>query len=238
MQKISNIRYILTDIEGTTTSVSFVFEVLFPYFKQHFKEYVTQNSSQEFIKDNFELVKKTIQEEENITLNFSEIIDKILYWVDIDRKHTALKNLQGLVWKLGYEKGELKGHIYPDVLQNLKKWYENKIQLGIYSSGSVAAQKLLFGSSMEGDLTSYFSHYFDTKVGGKRETLSYQNIFQEIKNKIDILPNNILFLSDIEQELDAAKEANFQTLQLVRADTKASQKHNIVYSFDEIVIID
>ncbi len=236
MQKISNIRYILTDIEGTTTSISFVFEVLFPYFKQHFETFVTQNANESFIKDNFELVQKTIQEEENITLDYSAIIQKILHWVDIDRKHIALKNLQGLVWKLGYEKGELKGHIYDDVAHNLIKWHQNNIILGIYSSGSVAAQKLLFGSSIEGDLTKYFSHYFDTKVGEKREKISYQNILNEIKKENDILPNNILFLSDIEQELDAAKEANFQTLQLVRVGTIAGEKHNFVTNFDEIVL--
>ncbi|TAH29966.1 MAG: acireductone synthase [Cytophagales bacterium] len=237
MQKINNIQFVLTDIEGTTTSISFVVDVLFPYFKQHFQSFVDEYFSEKFIKDNFELVKKTIKEEENIELNDLQVIEKLLYWVDIDRKHFALKNLQGLVWKLGYEKGDLKGHIYSDVVANLIKWHQNKITLGIYSSGSVTAQKLLFGSSIEGDLTHYFSYYFDTQIGGKREITAYENILKEIQNKISISPNNILFLSDIEQELDAAKANGFQTLQLVRGETLPSQKHQIVRSFDEIVLL-
>lgn len=237
MQKINNIQFVLTDIEGTTTSISFVVDVLFPYFKQHFQSFVDEYFSEKFIKDNFELVKKTIKEEENIELNDLQVIEKLLYWVDIDRKHFALKNLQGFVWKLGYEKGDLKGHIYPDVVGNLIKWYQNKITLGIYSSGSVTAQKLLFGSSIEGDLTHFFSYYFDTQIGGKREITAYENILKEIQNKIPISPDNILFLSDIEQELDAAKANGFQTLQLVRGETMPSQKHQIVRSFDEIVLV-
>jgi enolase-phosphatase E1 len=223
-------QYILTDIEGTTTSVSFVYEVLFPYFSKNCQDFVTQNMDVAFVQNILADVKKTVLEEENQAISDNQAIEKLLFWTTTDRKHTALKTLQGHVWKLGYEKGDIKGHIYEDVPDVLRAWKEQGMSLGIYSSGSVAAQKLLFGTSIFGDLQPLFSHYFDTQVGAKREANSYQNI----QKTLQIPAENILFLSDVEAELDAAQEAGFQTTQLVRGETIASQKHHTASNFTQI----
>lgn len=221
------IQYILTDIEGTTTSVNFVYEVLFPYFSTHFKDFVARHAELEALKAQIRATQETVQTEQNRAINENEAIEQLLAWTLEDRKHPALKILQGLVWQEGYQAGSLKGHIYTDVPPVLAQWKEAGKALGIYSSGSVQAQKLLFASSDFGDLTPLFSHYFDTAVGNKREVASYQNIQQAIGLPAD----QILFLSDIEQELDAARSAGFQTLQLVRDKTVPSQKHATAPNF-------
>jgi enolase-phosphatase E1 len=155
------ISFILTDIEGTTTSVKFVYDVLFPYFKKYFLDFYQKNIENIEVQNAIELTQKTILEEENKNIYLEESLKIILHWAEIDRKHTALKILQGLVWKEGYDKGEILGHIYPDVLPALENWKNQNIILGIYSSGSVSAQKLLFGTTEFGNLNPYFSYYFD-----------------------------------------------------------------------------
>jgi enolase-phosphatase E1 len=140
-----------------------------------------------------------------------------------------LKTLQGILWEEGYKSGEIKGHVYADVAPNLTKWKTQGIQMGVFSSGSVAAQKLIFGYSEQGDLTPNFTTYFDTKTGGKREIDTYAKISNELK----IQPKNILFLSDIKEELVAADTAGFQTIQLVREGNTADWK-NTANNFSEI----
>lgn len=221
------IKYILTDIEGTTTSVNFVYEVLFPYFSAHFKDFAGKHMESEMLQIQLTATKETVQAEQNRSINDTEAIEQLLAWTLEDRKHPALKQLQGLVWQEGYKAGMLKGHLYTDVPPVLEKWKKEGLQLGIYSSGSVQAQKLLFGSSDFGDLTPLFSNYFDTAVGNKREVTSYQNI----QKHLALPAREILFLSDIEQELDAAKGAGFQTIQLVRDKTVPSLKHKHVPNF-------
>lgn len=220
------IQYILTDIEGTTTSVSFVYDTLFPYFKTHVRVFLTENHSLPEVKEQI----NSLKEEKGTELSLEEIVQQLLDWTNQDIKHPILKSLQGIVWKKGYEEGELKGHVYADVLPILEKWQQAGIQMGVYSSGSVAAQKLIFGKSILGNLNSFFAHNFDTKIGYKREVTSYQNIQQAI----GIDASNILFLSDVEAELDAAQQASYQTIQLVREGTIASQKHPTVSDFSEI----
>lgn len=222
------IQYILTDIEGTTTSVSFVYDTLFPYFKENVAQFLNQNYTLSEVQEQLELLKKEQEKE----LSLEESTQQFLEWTNQDIKHPILKTLQGLVWKKGYEDGQLKGHVYEDVLPTLKKWQQSGIKMGVYSSGSVAAQKLIFGKSILGDLNTFFAHNFDTKIGHKREVNSYQNIQKEI----GIKSVNILFLSDVEAELDAAQEASFQTIQLVREGTMASQKHQTVSNFAEITL--
>ena len=150
--------------------------------------------------------------------------------MDEDRKSTALKALQGIIWRDGYVNGDFTGHLYPDVLPALENWKAQGIDLYVYSSGSVAAQKLLFGYSDEGDITHLFSGYFDTLVGAKREVQSYRNIAAQLA----LPPSSILFLSDIHQELDAAEEAGFRTTQLIRDDDDAASHHHQVNSFSTI----
>lgn len=224
------IQYILTDIEGTTTSVSFVYDTLFPYFKENLAEFVRNHSDKTEVKNQLEKIKEWAKKEENLHLDHQGVIDLLLDWTAQDVKNALLKDMQGLVWAQGYAEGTLLGHVYEDVLPKLKAWKEKGLTMGVYSSGSVAAQKLIFGKSVLGDLNHYFSHNFDTAIGHKREVKAYQNIIQEI----DMDAEEILFLSDVEAELEAAKEAGIQTIQLVREGTEASKKHKTVSSFEEI----
>jgi len=219
------------DIEGTTTSISFVADVLFPFFIDNI-ELVRHHLENHFIREHIEWVKVTAKNEENKVINDNEAIDYLIHWTKTDRKHPALKAIQGWVWKTGYTNGQLKGHLYSEVKAELDDWYNKGIGLGIYSSGSVAAQKLLFSNSVEGDLTYLFSHYFDTGVGHKREVDSYIHI----QKAINIPAKEILFLSDVEQELDAAKAAGMDTIQLVRPGTKKSLKHDNVVDFSQIKV--
>lgn len=163
-------RFVLMDIEGTTTSISFVHEVLFPYASTHLEEFVRNRLTEPAIQAELAAVQQTVLEESGQTLTDEAAIAQLLQWIEEDRKHTALKTLQGYLWRLGYENGDYKGHLYPDVVPVWDKWRAASIGLGIYSSGSVEAQELLFGYSEYGDLTPYLSAYFDTKIGHKRET--------------------------------------------------------------------
>jgi enolase-phosphatase E1 len=227
---LDKVEYILTDIEGTTTSVSFVYDMLFPYFREHIWDLRNMTAIAE-VENAFAETKAIVLKEDGVELKSTEeIIDKLNQWCEEDRKITPLKTLQGLLWKIGYEQGVLKGHIYDDVPIALDKWHKMGLKLGVFSSGSVEAQKLIFGYSEKGDLTNYFSNYFDTKTGMKRETETYPEIARIINRK----PSNILFLSDIVEELQAAENAGFQTVQIVRSGDNYSWKY-VANDFLDIV---
>jgi enolase-phosphatase E1 len=229
--RISGVKYILTDIEGTTTSVKFVYEILFPYFREHIGELRAMTSDvtvQQAFKQTVELAASL----QNKRLHaVDDIINTLYRWSEEDRKLTPLKTLQGILWKRGYQTGQIKGHVYPDVAPSLKKWSENGFELGVFSSGSVAAQQLIFGYSEAGDLTAYFSHYFDTNTGGKRERETYPKIAAEL----GLGAGEILFLSDIVEELEAAEHCGMQTVQLVRPGTKPGWPRT-VSDFSELEI--
>lgn len=226
------IKYILTDIEGTTTSIDFVHKELFPYFIENVDLLRTTLSTHPRIDAILDSVKTTVLEEENIFLEREFCIDKLVYWCQTDRKHPALKEAQGLVWQLAYEKGEVKGHFYADVLPALEAWKAKGLNIGIYSSGSVGAQKLIVTYSVFGNISNYFSNYFDTAVGHKREVNSYKNI----QAALGIPANEILFLSDITEELNAAQTAGMQTIQLVRGAAVENSTHKQVKSFSDIIL--
>ena len=155
-----NIQFILTDIEGTTTSVSFVYDILFPYFRNNISKLKDLHNNQE-VHEAFEQVIELTKDLENLQLiDTKDIIGKLLQWSLEDKKITPLKTLQGILWQEGYKSKEIKGHVYPDVKSNLIEWKKRGINLGVFSSGSVTAQKLIFGYSEQGDLTPYFSYYF------------------------------------------------------------------------------
>ncbi len=166
-------------------------------------------------------------------LTTEQLITQLIDWIDTDKKVTPLKSLQGLIWAAGYQQGDFNGHIYSDAANNLKKWHAQGLALYVYSSGSVYAQKLLFAHTEFGDLTPLFSGYFDTHIGSKQQVESYQRIAETIG-----LPSNqLLFLSDIYAELDAAKEAGFATIQLTREGSFDTQtNHSQVRSFDKISV--
>ncbi len=221
-------RCILTDIEGTTSSISFVHEVLFPYARKRMRRFVETEGEREDVRALLSEARREAGLADGV-----DIVGVLLSWIDEDRKVTPLKGLQGLIWEHGYQSGELKGHIYEDAVTGLKQWHEQGLGLFVYSSGSVYAQKLLFGHTEAGDLTPLFSGYFDTKVGPKRAPSSYVAICEAIGCK----PNDVLFLSDVGAELDAAKEAGMETLQLVREESiTRADGHPQVVSFDEITI--
>jgi enolase-phosphatase E1 len=221
------IKAIVTDIEGTTSSLAFVKEVLFPYARANLADYVRRNIAQEQVKK----IMVATGQEINAELDTEQSITQLIQWIDEDKKKTPLKSLQGLIWEAGYQQGDFKGHIYPDAVENLRKWKAKGLDLYVYSSGSVQAQKLLFAHTDYGDLTPLFSGYFDTQIGGKKEPQSYSNIAK----KIDIPPEHLLFLSDIKDELDAAKTAGYQTVWLVReGGIEAKADHLQVSSFDQI----
>ncbi|OGT19754.1 MAG: 2,3-diketo-5-methylthio-1-phosphopentane phosphatase [Gammaproteobacteria bacterium RBG_16_57_12] len=221
------IQAIVTDIEGTTTSLSFVKDVLFPYSRAHMAEFIRREQDKPEVREQL----LAVSQEAGETLSADQAIARLIRWIDEDRKVTPLKALQGMLWEAGYRNGAYTGHVYSDAVRNLRAWREKGLRLYVFSSGSVQAQKLLFGYSDAGDLTSLFSGYFDTTIGAKRQATAYHTIARTI----GLAPRAILFLSDIREELDAAREAGMQTIWLVRdqaLDTRAS--HNQVGSFDDI----
>lgn len=221
------IRAIVTDIEGTTSDIRFVHNVLFPYARERLAAFVT---AQQYVEPVNTILDNLRTEIAAPDASAAQLIDTLFRFMDEDRKSTSLKALQGIIWRDGYLNGDFTGHLYPDVLPALEKWKSMGIDLYVYSSGSVAAQKLLFGYSDEGDITHLFSGYFDTLVGAKRETQSYRAIAEQLGHT----PARILFLSDIHQELDAAEEAGLRTLQLVRGDRDPASRHPQVQRFDDI----
>ena len=221
------IKAIVTDIEGTTSSLSFVKEVLFPYARANLADYVRCHAEEPQVK----IVLEETCKEAGAELDTEQSITQLIQWLDEDKKITPLKSLQGLIWEAGYQKGDFKGHVYPDAAAYLKAWKAKGLDLYVYSSGSVYAQKLLIAHTEYGDLTPLFSGYFDTHIGGKKEQESYNKIAKQL----GIPGDQVLFLSDIKEELDAAKAAGFQTLWLVRDSKPDPQaEHQQASSFDNI----
>ena len=225
---MSDIRAVLTDIEGTTSSIDFVKDVLFPYARKHLPAYVETHTDEAEVQH---WLSEAAKEAGIVEASRGEIIDLLIRWIDEDRKSTALKALQGLIWREGYESGVFTSHMYPEVAARLRTWHDQGLKLYVYSSGSVAAQKLLFGFTEFGDLTPLFSDYFDTQTGHKRETESYRKIAEAI----GLPPAQVLFLSDIREELDAARDAGMRTIQLVRPPQPLTDAgHPAVTDFDAI----
>ena len=204
------ITHILTDIEGTTTAIAFVHRSLFPYAASALEEFLARHG-----------------EEPEVVAILADVpgdpLTTLREWMAADAKVTPLKALQGLIWNQGYADGALRGHLWPDVAVELRAWHARGLHLAIYSSGSEQAQRLLFRHSEAGDLEPLFEGFFDTRMGAKREAQSYTRIAEAWGAE----PARILFLSDVAEELDAARAAGFATCQLVRAEdgTKPSGRH-------------
>jgi len=194
-------RAILTDIEGTTSSIAFVAETLFPYARERLPAFLAAHPT-----DAAPILAEVSAMEPG------DPVATLTRWIDEDRKATPLKTLQGMIWADGYRERAFTGHVYPDAVAALRRWHEAGIALYVFSSGSVAAQKLLFGHSDAGDLTPLFSGYFDTTTGPKREAASYQ----AIADAIGLAADEILFLSDTPQEIAAAREAGLSALLIDR----------------------
>jgi enolase-phosphatase E1 len=224
---------ILTDIEGTTSSISFVKDVLFPYARRALPGFVRERGGEPEVRRWLDMVAT----EHGAMCDDAMIVETLQGWIDEDRKHTALKALQGLVWREGYLSGELEADMYPDAVAGLRRWHAAGHRLAVYSSGSVAAQKLLFAHTDAGDLVPLFDAFFDTEAGPKREAASYARIAAELGTP----PAGIVFLSDVVAELDAAREAGLRTVLLDRRqdypqprDAAASNGHPRVEAFDAV----
>jgi enolase-phosphatase E1 len=147
--------------------------------------------------------------------DWKSAVPQLLKWIKDDVKHPTLKSLQGMIWKKGFESGEFKSHVYKDVLPQWNIWSKKGLTLGIYSSGSATAQKLFFTHTETGDLLPYLSDHFDLDMGGKREAESYK----KIAKKLNLPPKEVLFLSDVPEELAAAKLAGMSAVHIVRQGT-------------------
>jgi len=221
------IRAVLIDIEGTTSSLAFVKDVLFPYARAHLPEFVRAQAGSPEVK----ALLADARRESGAALDDRALVELLLRWIDEDRKLTPLKALQGLIWEAGYRSGELIGHIYEDAYCALRDWHDRGLRLYIFSSGSVKAQQLLFGHTAKGDLQPLFDGYFDTTIGAKRDPAAYRRIAATM----EIAPAEILFLSDITEELDAAKLSGMETYWLVREpETPPHDGHRVARRFDEI----
>lgn len=221
-------RAVLTDIEGTTSSIAFVHEVLFPYSRARLAEYIAAHAAEPEVAAILDAVRAEAGAPD---LDIAGCTALLLEWHDADRKIGPLKALQGLIWAKGYAEGALEGHVYPDAAAGLRRWHAGGIALYVYSSGSVAAQKLIFGHTAYGDLTPLFSGYFDTGVGGKKEAASYA----AIAAAIGAAPGEILFLSDVEAELAAAATVGMQVTLLARYTVPAHSEYPMVQNFDVIL---
>lgn len=224
---------ILLDIEGTTTPIDFVHRTLFPYAKSHIGKYVEQH----FGELSHEIAELADESAHDVTytipfdpLEPGSVAAYLEHLIDIDRKSTPLKSIQGKIWKAGYESGELRSIVYDDVPRAFERWARDDKLIAIYSSGSILAQQLLFRFTGHGDLTPFISNYIDTATGGKRESQSYQRISEFL----GIDERDILFLSDIPAELDAARDSGMQTLLVIRpgnAEVEFDHRHNAITDF-------
>ncbi|TGK99646.1 acireductone synthase [Leptospira levettii] len=238
------IKHNLLDIEGTTAPIAFVHEILFPYAKKRihsflknyqFSEEKWKEILAEYQKDvsaNDPLFRQKLSMDPSPSQNFPNETTKDLskdlvslyfeYLIEKDRKFGPLKEIQGKIWKEGYESGEIKSTVYEDVPNFLKQSIQNGKQNHVYSSGSVEAQVLIYQYSVLGDLRKYFVSYFDTAVGGKREKESYLNI----ANSLSALPSEICFFTDIVEEADAASSAGMEVVILNRLGNLPQKPHS------------
>ncbi|MGI3776003.1 MAG: acireductone synthase [Janthinobacterium lividum] len=217
-------RAVVVDVEGTTTPVSFVHEVLFPYARARLPALVRERAGEPEVAAALAEVARVAPGR--------DALDVLVGWMDGDVKAGPLKALQGVLWRGGYAEGVLRGRVYPDVAPALRAWRAAGVSLWVYSSGSVEAQRLIFGHSDAGDLAGLFSGFFDTGVGGKREAGSYAAIVEAV----GVEAGEVLFLSDVAEELDAAEAAGVRACQVVRGEdgTVASGRHAAAADFAEV----
>lgn len=237
---------LLLDIEGTTTPIDFVFETLFPYARCHLRDFVEAQLQSDQMRHDIEMLFALNEEDRrDSSLNpprltgqpgdatLDDVVAYLEWLMDRDSKATPLKSIQGRIWEDGYNSGDLRSDVFDDISRGFDRFRNAGISINIYSSGSVLAQKLLFKSTQYGDLTPFISRYFDTHIGGKKESGSYARISREC----DIEPPEMLFVSDIVDELDAAASAGFATRLCIRPGNHPQSNvagHRIIHSFDEL----
>jgi enolase-phosphatase E1 len=229
-----HIRTVLLDIEGTTTPIDFVYKTLFPYARAHAADYLAREWASVACREAVALLGDEMNAAQD--LSPAVVADYVASLMDQDRKSRGLKMLQGLIWEKGYRDGNLHGEVYPDVPPALERWNASGLRVCIYSSGSVLAQQLLFGSTSAGDLTRHIQGYFDTAVGPKTSADSYRRIVQSL----GATAPDVLFVSDVAAELDGACAADLRTALCVRADATTSPTlprpaaYPVIHAFHEI----
>jgi enolase-phosphatase E1 len=238
-------RAILLDVEGTTTPVELVYQVLFPYARTHVEAFFDREWSSPACREAVALLRQELaagaveadapvaEKKNSIAWDSgpADALARVQWLMDRDRKSPGLKALQGLVWQDGFRTGELRGQVYADVPEALQRWRARAVDVYIYSSGSVLAQRLLFGSTEVGDLTTYLKGHFDTAVGPKTASDSYCLIAERIR----VAPAEVLFVSDVGAELDAARTAGMRTALCVRGSTGPDGGgHPVIHTFDDI----
>ncbi len=231
---------VLLDIEGTTTSISFVYDVLFPYAREHMARWLEEHWGEE-TQDVLSLLIEDVEtralmpEGKRLGADSGpgEVAAHCLWQMDQDRKSTGLKTLQGRIWKDGYAAGQLKAHVYEDVPGALRAWNEAGCSVSIYSSGSVQAQELLFGHTEHGDLRSLLRAHFDTRTGAKREAESYR----AIATALELAPEGIVFATDVVAEAEAARDAGMQAVIMDRPGNHPQPEHDfrVCATFEALV---
>ena len=236
------IRAILLDVEGTTTPVSFVYDVLFPYARRHLRDYLESRVSGGGLDNAARMLAgewaadvahgEPVPPVRPASDEVASVADYLSWLMDRDRKSPGLKLIQGEIWERGYHDGELRGQVFPDVPRAFATWTAAGVAIAIYSSGSVLAQRLLFAHSTAGDLTSSIAYYFDTAVGGKRSPESYSRI----AGALGLAPVDVAFISDVDAELEAARAAGCSVVMCVREGNAAASSRvvPVVHSFDEL----
>ncbi len=222
-------RGILLDIEGTTTPIAFVYDVLFPFARSRIGEYLHQADLESLKREHDE----DIRQGQNPPSWSDQPVEYLQWLIDHDRKSTPLKSLQGKIWLEGFERGELRGEVFQDVPRAFERWRQKTIDVRIFSSGSILAQRLLFSTTASGDLTRFLNGYFDTTTGPKKDAASYRRI----ATAFGIPASEILYISDVTGELDAARQASMQTLLCVRPGNhpQPPHDHSTIKSLDEVV---
>jgi enolase-phosphatase E1 len=233
----AGIKVVLLDIEGTTTPVSFVYNVLFPYARTRLASWFAARSLSD--PDAREIVESLRRESASDGLGVlpssptrDDFVARLVAYMDQDRKSPGLKMVQGRIWEEGYADGTLAGEVYPDVPDAFARWTDGGVAIGIYSSGSVLAQKLLFGKSNAGDLTTFIRWHFDTAIGAKVDASSYRRIVESV----GVEASSILFVSDAARELDAARAAGMKAILCVRAPAilPSLPGFAVIRTFDEL----
>ena len=212
----TEIRSILLDIEGTTSSISFVYDVMFPYVREHLTDFLAKRWADEDVQKCVGLLRADIGADEDWPADQAAVTKAVIGLMDDDVKATGLKQLQGLIWHDGFKSGAMVAHLFDDVADAIRRWEAAGIDVRIYSSGSIAAQKLFFEHTVAGNLLPLLKGHYDTTTGGKKEPASYEIIAGEIGAD----PDSILFISDVGEELDAAAKAGMQTLLSIRPGNK------------------
>ena len=237
-----NIRGLLLDIEGTTTPIAFVYDVLFPFARAHAKDFLSQHVASDEVRHDVKRLREEHAKDVADQLSPPPIIESselepivgYVYWLmDRDRKSTGLKSLQGKIWEEGYRSGALKSEVFYDVPLALRRWHQAGLKIDIFSSGSVLAQKLLFAHSHAGKLTQFIDAYFDTTTGSKTAAQSYLRISAELQ----LSPEQVLFISDVAAELEAATAAGMQSALCIRPGNPSQPALNdqiVIRSFDEL----